>query len=84
MLSTLKANLGFKKTPEDLGDGHLAFMCFISYAAGDSPEAKKLQSAFFGDKDVNEMAGIKECADYVDWLIVNHWGEETSVENQET
>lgn len=80
----LRAEFGFKRTPGDLGDGDAAFAGFMSFTCGDSKQAQQLRQAFA------EQAGItlpdqftrQHAADFIDWLIVNCWGEEPT-ENAE-
>lgn len=80
----LRAEFGFKRTPGEIGDGDAAFAGFMSFACGDSKEAQHLRGAFA------EQAGIKlpgeftrqHAADFIDWLIVNHWGEEPAQETE--
>jgi len=79
-LDKLRAETGFKLTPLQCGPDDYAFLGFIGFANGKSAEAKILCDQFVADgglKDVHSNGDIPAVAGkFIDWLIVNHWGEE--------
>lgn len=82
-ISKLRAAFNFERTPDDLGDGGVAFASFLNFAAGDSTAAEQIQLAWFqstGKAPRNDMrATADETGSFIDWLIVNHWGEAEQV-----
>ena len=72
----LKAHVGFTKNPDRPGNSDEAFLGFLSFASGDSDAAKAIRLVFTKDySDVNKTPE-QTAAAFIDWLIVNQWGEE--------
>lgn len=71
----LKESIGFKREPALVNfDGGMSFMGFLSFASGESDEADELKRQF--EAENGAFPGVKQAmADYVDWMIVNVWGE---------
>lgn len=76
MLAALQARIGFTKTPANLEDGGIAFASFVSFAIGNSRESAALRKAFVRQHTSPDGESMKQhAAAFMDWLIVNHWGE---------
>jgi len=78
LIDKLRAQFGFARSPEDLGDGGVAFVSFLNFASGDSEEAHKLQALYFADTGRHahddKRATPAEVGQYIDWLIETQWG----------
>lgn len=82
--SSMKEKIGFTKNPMRPGNSDVAFMDFVSFSLGNNDGAKAIRLAFQKDR-----SGIKEtpkqtAASFVDWLIVNQWGEAESATGSAT
>lgn len=79
LIDKLRAALGFKLIPDDLGDGGMAFVGFLNFASSDSEQARMLQVEYFnatGKRPCNDRrATAAETGEYIDWLIETQWGE---------
>lgn len=76
LTTTLQERVGFTKTPLNIGDAGLAFASFVNWAIGNSAEAAKLRKAFVAIHGIPEGETTQQhAAAFMDWLIVNHWGE---------
>ena len=84
-----KKDIGFKKDPALIDiDGGMSFFGFIGFATGQSEGAKHLFDEFAKGRDIGNLTAKQngelvvsfDCkqlvAEYVDWLIVNHFGED--------
>ena len=72
----LKKTFGFTKTPMNPGDDGVAFADFVGFVIGDSPEAAKIRQEF-NAQYTQSTKSLQYAADFMDWLIVTHWGEAT-------
>lgn len=83
LIPKLRAAFNFERTPDDLGDGGMAFAGFLNFAAGDSAVAKHIQLAWFqstGKPPRDDMrATAAEAGEFIDWLIATQWGEAEQV-----
>lgn len=79
-LEQLRASTGFKLTPLQCGPNDDAFLGFISFAFGESDQAKILCDQFVSDGGLLETHNAGDipavAGKFIDWLITNHWGEE--------
>ena len=73
-IERMRKAIPFKKQPLDLQDGGISFAGFLSFANGDSAIAKQMYDQF---RNAYPLVNADEegVAQYIDWLIVNHWGE---------
>lgn len=82
-IETLRASTGFKLNPMQAGTDD-AFLGFISFAFGQSAEAQSICDEFVRDGgllDTHNAGEIPAAAGkFVDWLIVNYWGEEPATD----
>lgn len=78
-IKSLREAFGFKRQPDDLGDGGTAFIAFLNFATGDSKMAHSLQAEYFngtGDRPMNDSrATAAQTGGFIDWLIETQWGE---------
>lgn len=74
-LEQFQRSVGFTKVPMNPGDSGEAFMGFVSFANGDSIKAKNLRSKFNTERSHDDRSIQQIAASFIDWLIVNHWGE---------
>jgi hypothetical protein len=85
-IEKLRAMFKFKRNPEDLGDGGLAFIGFLNFVSGDSDEAHSVQLAYFkdtGGHPLDDMrASPEQAGKYIDWLIETQWGEDKAKEGR--
>lgn len=81
LVEKLRAEFGFKRNPEDLGDGGLAFVGFLNFVSGDSEEANGLQALYFADTGRQPLDDMRatpaQVGEYIDWLIKTQWGDAT-------
>ena len=86
VIEKLRAVMKFKRQPEDLGDGGMAFVSFLHFASGDSEQAHAVQAAYFnatGKRPCNDMrATAEQTGEYIDWLIETQWGEDKAKEGR--
>lgn len=79
-IDTLRDRIGFKLIPLDPGNDGVAFAGFLNWATRDSVMAEQLQADFFVASGrapgIRKIADMAETADFVDYLIRAHWGEE--------
>lgn len=77
-IEQLRAKTGFKLTPLQVGPNVEAFAAFLSFATGNTPEAKKLKRDFCDRFKSDGLDPSEVAAAFIDWLIANHWGEAPS------
>lgn len=75
MLTQLQATLGYTRTPMNPGDDGTAFISFLAFVTGYSQEAKAMRAEFDALHAGSIQTKAQNDAAYIDWLIVNHWGE---------
>lgn len=75
----IRAEYGCKKTPALYSiDGGMAFAGFFAYASQHGPFSGQYL-ATLGDVPTLDKHSI---GGFIDWLIVNHWGEEAPAANE--
>lgn len=80
VFNNLKTKIGFKKTPmQPGGAGHRAFLEFLSYINAGSPTAAAFWREFGASHNIKGETQEQTVAAFMDWLIVNYWGEESAV-----
>ncbi len=77
-LAQLRADIGFKRIPVIAGPDASMFLGFLSFASGDSDEANALQEIFDAGHADPKKRSEENLAGYIDWLIVNYWGDEAT------
>lgn len=77
--SGLQQSIGYTKTPMNLHDNDIAFMSFVGWVNSNSKEATAIRADFIQQHDATGKTTKQTAADFMDWLIVNHWGEEPKV-----
>jgi len=77
IVDMMRAEFGFKKTPAlYLIDGGEAFAGFFAYASKNGTFTSDYL-ATLGDVPTLDPHAV---GNFIDWLIVNHWGEEEQAE----
>ena len=78
-LASLRASTCFKLNPMQVGPNDDAFLGFLNFAFGQSDEAIEITNQFViarGEYGPLADASIpSEAGKFIDWLILNHWGE---------
>lgn len=78
-IEALRAATGFKLDPLQGGPNDDAFLGFIAFAFGPSPEANAICDHFIAEGGLKEVRNRGDCpkvtGEFIDWLIVNYWGE---------
>lgn len=75
MLTQLQATLGYTRTPMNPGDDGTAFISFLAHALGYSQEAREMRTEFDTLHADPAQTKVQNTGAFIDWLIVNHWGE---------
>jgi hypothetical protein len=78
----LRQKIGFKKTPMNPDDDGLAFMAFLNTARGNSLAGIQIRSGFAAAHDSSGETPQQTAAAFIDYLIVNYWGEEPVTDKQ--
>lgn len=83
-IEPMRRAFGFKLIPLALPDQGYAFIRFLQFASGNSPEALRLQQAWAtqaGKVAFSPLATPEESGEYIDWLISTEWGEQPAAAN---
>ena len=79
-VAQLRASTGFKRTPLQVGLNNDAFIGFIVFAFGDSDQAQIIADQFVAEGGIKDIHNTEDAnlvaGRFIDWLIVNYWGEE--------
>ena len=75
-LENLKVHFGLTKTPSDIGDNYQAFLDFLDWViTSKDAMANAVINEFHSQFDSTGLSANQIAGAYIDWLIVNHWGE---------
>lgn len=74
MLEKMQKEIGFTKVPMNHGENGANFLNFLRFAVGENRIAVSIRKDFNIGHHV-DCTPEQAIADFVDWLIVNYWGE---------
>lgn len=83
-IDSLKASTGFRLTPLQVGSSDDAFLEFVDFMLGKSAEAKLTcdhfvrVSGLINTHNAGDIPAVS--GEFIDWLILNYWGVEPSLD----